>query len=239
MVKGMNPMEKSFLETVESYFVTRVGRGLALSGMDIHRLRQWEDRSIPPEVVVRGLEQALEHWSKDEPPRSLAFATRHVERAIEDHRKAFPGGASEAPSWTRPVVHLDTHTLRAALARLTRRNLCSRARMALHAGHRTLRSIERDRRTLTALSAWNAVRESVIAALDGSLTTEERARLVASALPRASRGLGGVFLSGLDTMSPEAAEAHRKARFAKLLLEKFELAPLLRTPRVSVHHGAL
>jgi hypothetical protein len=90
-------MTPEYLAQVRQLFLTKSGRGLALSPKDRGIVAQWARAGVPLEVVLRGIEQAF----SGAPPkrvRGLSYVAPAVESAMDAWRARKVGGADPSPT---------------------------------------------------------------------------------------------------------------------------------------------
>ena len=91
-----------YLERVERHFARRRGGPLVLSPRDWQLVKKWQDRGIPAEVVLRGINRAFDHFGAGprRPDRinSLSYCKQHIEAAWLEHRELAAGEDGRSPS---------------------------------------------------------------------------------------------------------------------------------------------
>jgi hypothetical protein len=93
----------SYLEQVESLFLSVIRKGLSLRMSDLEIIRDWEKRGVPVDVVQRGIISGIRKFLADaEPstpvPSGLKYYRTSVEREFDIHsRAAARGFGSAAP----------------------------------------------------------------------------------------------------------------------------------------------
>jgi hypothetical protein len=95
------PPQASFAEVVQEAFLRLRGKGLMLGALDNEVLRGWAETGVPSEMVVGGLERAVQRlrWdSKDGDgiPRSLRACRPEVEAEIEAWQRRVVGAGAAA-----------------------------------------------------------------------------------------------------------------------------------------------
>jgi hypothetical protein len=78
-----------YVKEIESYFLKLAGEGIMLSPIDYSLIQDWKKRSVPREVVLKGINRAFsESGTKLKgggPPKSLKHCAAYVEACIEEY----------------------------------------------------------------------------------------------------------------------------------------------------------
>lgn len=72
--------DSAYLEAIESALLTRTGRGLMLSAIDMQYVHRWARAGVPAEVVIEGIDAAFERNPRT--VRGLSYAAKAVDDAI-------------------------------------------------------------------------------------------------------------------------------------------------------------
>lgn len=94
--------DADYLERIERHFGLRRGGSIVLSPRDWKLVQDWQEKGIPAEVVMRGINRAFDHFAAAGPRpdriNSLSYCRQHVEAAWEEHRElAASAGAGTGP----------------------------------------------------------------------------------------------------------------------------------------------
>ncbi|MEW6143759.1 MAG: hypothetical protein AB1598_01960 [Thermodesulfobacteriota bacterium] len=96
-----------YIKEIESYFLKLAGEGIMLSPIDYGLIQDWKKRSVPKEVVLKGINRAFSETGAklkgSGPPKSLKHCAGYVEKCIEEYgpsprekksrKRALHGGA--------------------------------------------------------------------------------------------------------------------------------------------------
>ena len=78
--------DSGYIKEIESYFLKLAGEGIMLSPIDYGLIQDWKKRSVPKEVVLKGINRAFSESGvmKKGAPRSLKDCAAHVEKCVEE-----------------------------------------------------------------------------------------------------------------------------------------------------------
>jgi hypothetical protein len=78
-----------YIKEIESYFLKLAGEGIMLSPIDYSLIQDWKKRSVPREVVLKGINRAFSETGAklkgSGPPKSLKHCAGYVEKCIEEY----------------------------------------------------------------------------------------------------------------------------------------------------------
>ncbi len=96
----------NYFTEIEDRFLRRRGGGLLLSTLDWALIETWKDAGIPLEAVVRGIDEAFDHYdqrpSKTKKVNSLAYCSQLVLSAAEDMKEAAVGASGADAASPKP-----------------------------------------------------------------------------------------------------------------------------------------
>ena len=84
MIDFLNIENQNYLVTVEQFFLTLKGSGLALSATDYDLIQQWEGRGIPINVVCRGIENGVEKYGRQSTRQSSRMSLSYLKVFVEE-----------------------------------------------------------------------------------------------------------------------------------------------------------
>jgi hypothetical protein len=84
MIDFVNTENQNYLVTVEQFFLTLKGSGLALSATDYDLIQQWEGRGIPINVVCRGIENGVEEIGRQNTRQSSRMGLSYLKVFVEE-----------------------------------------------------------------------------------------------------------------------------------------------------------
>jgi hypothetical protein len=84
MIDFVNTENQNYLVTIEKFFLTLKGSGLALSAIDYDLIQQWEERGIPINVVCRGIENGVEEYARQNTRQSSRMGLSYLKVFIEE-----------------------------------------------------------------------------------------------------------------------------------------------------------
>jgi hypothetical protein len=101
----------NYFTEVEDEFVRRRGKPLTVSPLDWALIESWKDSGIPLYIVLRGINQAFDHYDarpiKHRKVNSLIYCQQAVESLFADYRQS-QTGASEAANRPAGVDRTDS-----------------------------------------------------------------------------------------------------------------------------------
>ena len=97
----------SYLENVESLFLSSIKKGLSLRAGDLEIVRDWERRGVPEDVISRGILNGINRFlAESDPteslPSGLRFYRTAVEREFDVWQRAAARGLASATMQKRP-----------------------------------------------------------------------------------------------------------------------------------------
>lgn len=91
----------SYIETIESFFIGAIRKGLTLKNADIETIRTWQERGIPIDVVRKGIADAIAKFLLNADPgvslpTTLKYYRFAVEEAFESYERSVARGMTQA-----------------------------------------------------------------------------------------------------------------------------------------------
>jgi hypothetical protein len=81
--------DSGYIKEIESYFLKLAGEGIMLSPIDYGLIQDWKKRSVPREVVLKGINRAFSETGAklkgSGPPKSIKHCAGYVEKCIEEY----------------------------------------------------------------------------------------------------------------------------------------------------------
>ncbi|MBP7125247.1 hypothetical protein KBD49_02660 [Myxococcota bacterium] len=75
---------RSYLERLESFFLSLIRKGMALRAADVALLREWQQREVPEDLVRRGLQEGVRRFlATADPGAPLPSSLRYYRSAVE------------------------------------------------------------------------------------------------------------------------------------------------------------
>ncbi|HOU53336.1 MAG TPA: hypothetical protein PLQ97_05345 [Myxococcota bacterium] len=113
---------RSYLERLESFFLSLVRKGMALRAADVALIREWQQREVPEDLVRRGLQEGVRRFlASADPgaplPSNLRYYRNAVEAEIAVWQRAREQGRRIGTGTTGAQVALDLHEVAMAHAR--------------------------------------------------------------------------------------------------------------------------
>lgn len=83
-----------YVREIEKYFLSLAGEGIMLSSMDYSLIQSWKKKSVPRELVLKGIQKAFsESVTKQKggkgPPRNLKQCAGYVDEYMADYRPEY------------------------------------------------------------------------------------------------------------------------------------------------------
>jgi hypothetical protein len=105
-----------FVKDIESYYLNLKGEGIMLSPKEYDLIVNWRSRSVPKEIVIRGIRRAFEKGFIDDHDRkrnfrSLSQCAAYVEELIRGYKSSQQTGLSEARHGNKDMVQLTVERL--------------------------------------------------------------------------------------------------------------------------------
>ena len=75
---------EDYLVTIEQFFLSLKESGLSLSATDYDLIQQWENRSVPVNVVCRGIETGFIEFERTNPRQPSRINLNYLKVFIED-----------------------------------------------------------------------------------------------------------------------------------------------------------
>lgn len=114
----MSDPGRDYLAAIERHFGLRRGGRVVLSPRDWQVVQEWQQRDVPLEVVLRGINRAFDLFAAGTARRqninSLAYCRQHVEEALAAHIERVAAGGSSAD--VSPLAPAVRHLTMAAAA---------------------------------------------------------------------------------------------------------------------------
>jgi len=238
-----------FFDTVQFYFTEMTDRAALLSGRDLELLSRWRRDGASARTICRGIREAVQAMPDDDPPRSIwacrKYIEPYVERAAErragenkydggdGERATDDGGEPPASDATGEASGRDEFEYAIIERTLEKIERAGRAcdseprREAYRAAWRRVRRLREraagdDEDAVDRSEAFEelvAIEEALVDAYFRALDESARERI----REQIRRDHGDL----LDDMSEEARRDHILARKRRILIEEFELQPLL------------
>lgn len=227
-------MGEPYLQEIEEFFVTAIGKGLMLRPQDVDVVREWEERGVPVAVVKRGILNGVKRFVEgSDPTRPLPSALRYYRtfveaefdiwcRAVRLQRTYDRGRGGRGDGGMPDVVERGIATLReyGRKACEQTRKECFEAAVAL------LRDLVGQ--GLGPVEALEAAEGFVVKGLLAGMPQDVRARIEAEVkafLEEAKRrGLGAIALKDLEREQMRALVA-KETGFQGLVAAVVENAP--------------
>lgn len=105
MTKGMD--DHSYIREVERYFLEITGQGVMLSSRDYDLIQSWKKRGVPRDVVLRGIQRALEDCRRrgeHRAPKSIYYCSDVIEQEIKSYFRNSPRAPSEPGERSEQLV---------------------------------------------------------------------------------------------------------------------------------------
>ena len=88
----INRNNLSYIYCIEQYFLSLTKKGVALSPLDYQKIKSWEKRGVPLNVVCKGIKNGIEFYRKTHGPhkpmpRSIKFCEGLVEKEFINHKR--------------------------------------------------------------------------------------------------------------------------------------------------------
>ena len=77
----------NYFATVEQFFLSLKGSGLALSANDYQLIDEWESRNVPVELICRAIETSYSRFGEQSNRRRERFSLIHIQAFIEQEIK--------------------------------------------------------------------------------------------------------------------------------------------------------
>lgn len=126
--------QASYLERVERHFGLRRGGPLFLSPRDWHVVNKWQERGLPIEVVLQGINRAFDaiHASSTRTQRinSLAYCRQHIEDAWQEHRERLTIEGSSSAAGGGPLGAAADHLRQVATSCIDAAGVAANAQLA-------------------------------------------------------------------------------------------------------------
>lgn len=91
----------SYLEEVESLFLSTVRKGMSLRASDLEIVRDWDRRKIPIDVVSRGILYGIQRFlAQAEPDAPVPASLRYFRTAVEKEFKTWERAAARGLAMT-------------------------------------------------------------------------------------------------------------------------------------------
>ena len=82
--------QENYLVTVERFFLSLKGSGLALTATDYDLIQQWEKRGIPVKVVCRGIENGIAEFDRHNIRPSSRVGLSYLKVYVEEELERSP-----------------------------------------------------------------------------------------------------------------------------------------------------
>ena len=73
----------NYFATVEQFFLSLKGSGLALSANDYQLIGQWESRNVPVELICRAIETSYSRFGEPSNRRSKKASLTQIQALVE------------------------------------------------------------------------------------------------------------------------------------------------------------
>ncbi|MFW5967289.1 MAG: hypothetical protein ACOCV2_07210 [Persicimonas sp.] len=222
------PDNPGYFDTIQMYFLEATGRGIMFGGRDLELLSRWRDEGASASIVCRGIERAIESMPDDDPPRDVYACRAWVEAELESARERSAGARTDESASPRSEENhprqpaIQTSIFEEALANVERAGKAcddeSRRRVYREAW-RELNDLVEGGAVDDPFAELAAIEDALV---DGYLRALDRAER-----ERIEEAIADKNRADLAIMSPEARREHLAARRRRLLIEEYDMVPLI------------
>lgn len=105
-----------FVRDIENYYLNLKGEGIMLSPKEYDLIVNWRSRSVPKEIVIRGIRRAFEKGFSDDHDRKLNFRSLtqcavYVEELISEYKSIQQTDLNEAKHGNEDMIQLTVERL--------------------------------------------------------------------------------------------------------------------------------